>query len=132
MTQKTKLATIISDPVFRRGFSLLLKEIENIELTWQVFELDGLLQITSSPDIIFVDTGNYVRKGLDIANEIFKRFPYSRIIILTVFEDNLYHKLFQDCGIHGLLKKPVRKDFLGNAIKCISIGGKYFMDREIL
>lgn len=115
--EKITLAFIVSEPVFNRGLGLLINELEGIELQKRSFEPGGLLRSGLSPDVILLDTGNDFGGDLKTAASLVDFFPLSKVLLLSNFDEPRYIASVKSIGAHGLLKKPVNKNQLGDAIK---------------
>lgn len=117
--EKIKLALIISEPVFNRGLGLLINELEGIELQKKAFEAGGLIRAGLTPDVIIMDTGNDFSCDLREAASLVGAFPSSKILLLSNFDNPKYLESVKSIGAHGLLRKPVNKNQLFEAIESL-------------
>jgi DNA-binding NarL/FixJ family response regulator len=125
--EQIKVAIIVAEPTFKRGLSLLLKEFEYVEVVAECFEAENLMKSKFTPDIIILDTATPINKGLETAKIIKNHYPDSKIIILTIYAELYLSRIVEGNKINGLLTKPVSLERLGNAIRVVASGNKYFI-----
>lgn len=64
------------------------------------------------PDMIFTDIKMPKMDGMQLAQQVSKHFPNTKIVILTAYDDFEYAKLAIEYGVIGYLLKPImKKDF---------------------
>ncbi len=109
-----KLSILLVDDhqLFREGIASLLNAQQDLEVTGQAG--DGLEALTLvrdlKPDLIMMDISMPVCNGLEATRHILARFPETRILILTVHEEE--QKLFEAirAGASGYLLKSSDSD----------------------
>lgn len=64
------------------------------------------------PDLIFTDIKMPMMNGLELAEQVSKHFPKTKVVILTAHDDFDYAKKAINYGVIGYLLKPImKKDF---------------------
>jgi DNA-binding NarL/FixJ family response regulator len=114
---KTKLATIIADPTFRRGLNMLLKEIKDIELIAESYESKDFLNLSLKPDLIILDTTTRFTEGLNDATLLVNHIPGLKVILLTHHDVTASQLVTVDSCVHAFLKKPFSLLELTSTIK---------------
>lgn len=75
------------------------------------------------PDIILMDLNMPVMDGVQSTREIVREIPSSRIIILTIFDDDNYVFEGVSAGAIGYLMKDVSAEDLINSVRTVAHGG---------
>lgn len=75
------------------------------------------------PDVILLDIKMPDGDGFLAANEIRRRFPSIKVIMLTGYENNLYISEAINLGVSGFITKNCPKRLLLNSIRVVMDGG---------
>lgn len=76
-------------------------------------------------NIILMDIEMPVKNGLDATKEIMEKFPFTKVIIVSMYADeNITRKVFMS-GARGFITKNSTEQELFLAIKIVREGGKY-------
>ena len=125
LAQTTIRILIVDDhEIVRKGLCAVLGEDESFEVVGQAGS--GNLAVTLAmqlhPDIVLLDIvlGSY--NGLDIAQQLQRACPETRIVILTghKVEDHLFRAM--RIGVHGYLQKAMPVSELLNALHAVHRG----------
>ena len=86
---KIKLLLVDDHELFNDGLKSLLAFEEHLDIVGQVFDgKDVIYNVQKhTPDIVFLDINLPHRNGMDIAKEILKDFSATKVILLTMYED---------------------------------------------
>jgi DNA-binding NarL/FixJ family response regulator len=113
-------------PMFRQGLKALL-EREGYEVVAEA--ADGLEAVRqaqqSKPDIAVLDLGMPMLNGIDAARDIHKRIPDTRVVLLTMYEEDAYVLEALRAGIRGYVLKAQAAADLVNAIREVLRGAIY-------
>ena len=125
LAQTTIRILIVDDhEIVRKGLCAVLGEDESFEIVGQAGSgnLAVTLAMQLQPDIVLLDIvlGSY--NGLDIAQQLQRACPETRIVILTghKVEDHLFRAM--RIGVHGYLQKAMPVSELLNALHAVHRG----------
>jgi len=125
LAQTTIRILIVDDhEIVRKGLCAVLGEDESFEVVGQAGSgnLAVTLAMQLQPDIVLLDIvlGSY--NGLDIAQQLQRACPETRIVILTghKVEDHLFRAM--RIGVHGYLQKAMPASELLNALHAVHRG----------
>lgn len=127
---KTKIFIVDDHDLIRDGLKALLEFEDKIEIAGEVADCDQLNKLLEIeiPDIILLDIGLPKKSGIEITEELSKKYPAIRVIILSgnMDEDSIFNAI--KAGVKGYLPKSAKKSELVAAIKQVSEGGEYYSD----
>uniref|UniRef100_UPI0006D02E65 response regulator n=1 Tax=Clostridium sp. NkU-1 TaxID=1095009 RepID=UPI0006D02E65 len=115
-----KVMIVDNETVIRKGLAHIIQwESLGCIVTAQAEDgVDALEQISrSQPDIVISDIRMPGMDGLDLAQEIFKHYPWIKVIILTGFPDFEYAKRAISYQVVDFVLKPVSLENLTEAIE---------------
>jgi two-component system response regulator DegU len=127
-SEKTISIVLIDDhKLFREG----VKRILEFEPTFNVLAegSDGSeaskLVSENEPDVVLMDINMPDMNGVEATANLMKHFPGTKIIILSIHDDESYVTHALTTGAQGYLLKEMDSDSLIDAIKVVSDGGSY-------
>lgn len=111
-------------PVVRQGLHSLLAEYADIKVIGTAANGPSALKLAAElqPNIILLDIRLAGTDGLNVAQQLRKRQPDSRIIILTSYDDDEYLLEAAQVGVHGYMLKGTSAEVLASAIRSIHEG----------
>ena len=119
--QDTGIRVLLVDDheVVRRGLRTILKGEPDIEVVGEAASGEEALQIVKElePDVILMDIRIKGMDGLQATREIKKLHPNILVIMLTVFNSELYATEALRAGAVGYITKDCPKELLSNAIR---------------
>jgi NarL family two-component system response regulator LiaR len=116
---------IVDDhPMIRRGISSLLSSHTDLEVVGMAGDGINALKLaeTTSPDIILLDIMMPGSDGLDVAQQLHKRYPQSKIIILTAYENQEYVIRALRAGAYAYLLKGSADETLVDSVRAVHRG----------
>ncbi|HBE19033.1 MAG TPA: DNA-binding response regulator [Cyanobacteria bacterium UBA11149] len=119
-----KILLVDDQSLIRRGLKALL----NFEPDFQIIgEADnGEIAIhqveTLQPDIVLMDIRMPIMDGVAATREISQRFPQTKVLVLTTFDDNEYVTQALQYGAVGYLLKDTPPEELAQAIRTVHKG----------
>ena len=124
-----KIKVLIADDhaVLRSGLKMMLNSQSDMEVVAEASQDSEtvLLSEKYQPDIILLDITMPEHGGIKIIPEIKRRCPSSRILVLTMHDDDSYLKDVLKVGGNGyILKKAADTDLL-SAIRSVCRGENY-------
>ncbi len=123
---RTTISILIVDDheIVRKGLCAVLREDENFEVVGQTASgnLAVTLAIQLQPDIVLLDIVLGSSNGLDIAQQLQRACPKTRIVLLTghKVDDHLLRAM--RIGVHGYLQKAMSASELLNALHAVYRG----------
>ncbi|WP_226643227.1 response regulator [Mesobacillus subterraneus] len=127
----TKIVIIDDHQLFREG----VKRILDFEPTFEVVAEgdDGSEAISlveqHQPDVIIMDINMPNRNGVEATAELIEKYPDSKVIILSIHDDENYVTHALKTGATGYLLKEMDADALVEAVKVVADGGSYLHPR---
>lgn len=125
-----KIALVDDHPVFRLGLTGLLKELEDIEISFEaangIEALDKLK--TCKPDIILMDLEMPLMNGIEATELVRKLYPDIKIVILTMHESEEFVTHLLKLGCNGYLLKDYKIDLITEAIHRVAENKFFFKD----
>ncbi|MEW6351803.1 MAG: response regulator transcription factor [Thermodesulfobacteriota bacterium] len=126
----TKQRVLIAEDhaILRDGLRSLLSSDEDIEIAGEAVDgREAVLCVRNlRPDIVLMDLSMPRLHGVEALREIKKVAPETKILVLTVHENEEYISATLEAGVNGyLLKKDATHAELLRAIKAISKGRVY-------
>jgi two-component system, NarL family, response regulator DegU len=127
----TKIVIIDDHQLFREG----VKRILDFEPTFEVVAEgdDGSEAVAlveqNQPDVIIMDINMPNRNGVEATAELIEKYPDSKVIILSIHDDENYVTHALKTGATGYLLKEMDADALVEAVKVVADGGSYLHPR---
>ncbi len=116
---------IVADHVIlRQGIHVMLNEEDGFEVVGEAEDEKAALALTRElkPDIVLVDISLEVTSGLDIAQQLLRSSPDTRIMLIAGSSDE--QLLFEALriGVHGYLHRTLSIDDLRRALRAVQRG----------
>ena len=83
------------------------------------------LALTLRPDLTVLDVGMPLMNGMDAAREILKELPRTRVILLTMYTEDVYVLTALRAGVSGYVVKTRASGDLVQAIRDVQKGNFY-------
>jgi DNA-binding NarL/FixJ family response regulator len=122
---------IVDDHVIlRQGICLMLNEEDDFEVVGDAGNGKAALTLALElqPDIVLLDIFLGTSNGLDIAKQLLRSCPETRIVLFSGFDDE---NLLLDAiriGVHGYLQKKLSIDELQSALRAVHHGERVLGD----
>ncbi|RME85054.1 MAG: DNA-binding response regulator [Caldilineae bacterium] len=121
-----RIRVLIADdhPIVRQGIRSLLSQYDDLEVAGEAGTGPAVLEQVAriQPDVVLLDIRMAGANGIEIARELRRTRPETRIIILTTYDDEEYLFGALQVGAHAYLLKDVSLDTLPAAIRAIHRG----------
>ena len=121
-----RLRVLISDDhqLFRRGLRMVLEDEDDIEVVAEAGDGNEAVELAleHAPDVVVLDVRMPGRSGIEAARAIRAEQPGTRILVLTISddEDDLYEAI--KAGANGYLLKEISIDEIADAVRQIHAG----------
>ncbi|HLQ70545.1 MAG TPA: response regulator transcription factor [Bacillota bacterium] len=126
-TKEIKIVLIDDHKLFREGVKRIL-EFEpsfNVVAEGDDGAVASKLVKENDPDVVLMDINMPDVNGVQATADLVKYFPDTRVIILSIHDDENYVTHALKTGAQGYLLKEMDSDSLIEAIKVVSDGGSY-------
>ena len=125
-----KLKIVLADDhlVVRKGIKNLLEEEQEFLVIGEASNGQEAIEVVEElhPDLLIIDIRMPVMNGLEATQRLTDRLTHTRILILSMHEDEDYILQSIEAGASGYLLKDTSKEEFVKAIRAIGQGGKYF------
>ena len=131
MPKPIRVLVVDDHAIVREGICSLLARRKDIEVVGEAADgkraIDAVVQF--DPDVVLMDIQMPVLNGLDATREIHKRFPSTRILVLTQHESKEYVVPLLRAGAVGYITKTARASEVIGAIRAVYDEGAYLPPR---
>jgi len=125
-----KLRLLLGDdhPLVRHGLRKVLEERPEWEVVSEVGEGREAVReaIAHKPDVAILDVAMPLLNGIDAAQQIVRRAPETRILMLSMHADEAYVMRAVQAGATGYMVKDAAGKELLTAIESVAAGRPYF------
>jgi two-component system response regulator NreC len=128
-----KIRVLLTDDhmLFRQGIRTLLSAEPDMEIAGEANNAaDGVaLARQSRPDVVLMDIGMAGMSSFEATRQIRKERPESRVVFLSMYDDEDYAAECVDIGANGYILKESPAEQLVTAIREVHRGGSYLSPR---
>jgi DNA-binding NarL/FixJ family response regulator len=126
-TAKARILIVDDHPVVREGLAMHLAAQRDLEVCGEAEDLPGALALLTSarPDVAIVDISLKNSNGIDLIRRIKDRNDNVRILVWSMYPENLYAERVLRAGAHGYLNKGQATHHVLEAVRAILQGQVY-------
>jgi len=128
-----KIRVLLTDDhtLFRQGIRTLLSQEQDIEVTGEAANASDAVALArqSRPDVVLMDIGMGGMSSFEATRLIRKERPETRVLFLSMYDDEDYVAECVDMGASGYILKETPADQLLTAIREVYRGGSYLSPR---
>ena len=125
-----KIRIVMADDhdVVRLGISALLSTVPEFDVVGQASDGEEAVAAVKkfSPDVVILDLEMPKMSGVEAAKIIKLKYPKTKILILSGFENEKYVTEILRSGSGGYVVKNVAKEELADAIRTVAEGKRFF------
>ncbi len=129
----TKIRVLITDDhmLFRQGIRNLLSAESDLEVVAEAANASESVAFTGQfkPDVVLMDIGMTGMSSFEATRQIRKERPESRVLFLSMYDDEDYLAECVEIGASGYVLKDSPADQLITAIREVYRGGSYLSPR---
>ena len=122
--EPVRVLVVDDHALFRRGLGLVLEAEDGIEVVGEAGDgVAGLARAAElAPDVVLMDVRMPAMSGIDAARHMAEQVPATRVVMLTVSdeEDDLYEAI--KVGAAGYLLKEISVDEVAGAVRSVMQG----------
>jgi len=128
---KIRLAIADDQLLFRRGLLSLLKDYEELEVIIEACNGKDLLEQLkgNSVDLVITDLEMPIMDGIEATENIKKKYPDTKILALTMHNEDSFVVHLIEKGVNGFLLKDYDIELIVDAIHSVMETGYYLNDR---
>ena len=126
-TKPIKIVIVDDHDLLREGIRARLADQTDITIIGEGSDGNDAVRLckTLSPDVILLDISMPDKNGMEAAIEIRACTPATKILFISVFDDNEYVQEALRIGANGFVLKDVCKPEMLNAIRTVAKGATY-------
>ena len=126
----TKYKILVADDhgIVRKGLRFLLELQEDIEVVGEAGDGREAVQMAEElrPNMIVLDIAMPQLNGIDAAEQILRRSPETKVILLSMYADEEYLTRALTAGVNGYLIKDSAEVDLVRAVRAVAAGKSFF------
>ena len=128
MAKKTRIAIVDDHTIVRAGLSSLLEAESDFEVVGEASEAGGAATLAREmkPDVFIMDISMPNVSGFEAIRRVLEVSPTSKVVVLTMHEDERYVFQALEAGASGYLVKGSPPSELHTAIRAVVRGEAYF------
>ncbi len=130
MTAPERIRVVIVDdhPMMRDGLRALMASVADVEVVGEAADGDAARKETqlTHPDVVVMDLHMPGTNGVDATRAILHAVPTTRVLVLTMFEDDESVFAAMRAGASGYLIKGAQQDEIIRAIRSVAAGQAIF------
>jgi len=128
MVGKTRIAIVDDHTIVRAGLSSLLEAQADFEVVGEASEAAAAAKLAQDlkPDVFIMDISMPTVSGFEAIRRVLEVSPASKVVVLTMHEDERYVFQALEAGASGYLVKGSPPSELHTAIRAVVRGEAYF------
>jgi two-component system, NarL family, response regulator DegU len=123
----TKIVIIDDHQLFREGVKRILEFEKSFLVVAEGDDGSEALRLVEEfqPDVVIMDINMPQKNGVEATRELVDKYPDTKIIILSIHDDENYVTHALQTGASGYLLKEMDADALIEAVRVVAEGGSY-------
>jgi DNA-binding NarL/FixJ family response regulator len=124
---KARVLIVDDHPVIREGLAMHLSTQPDLEVCGEAEDLSGALALMASvrPDVAIIDISLKNSNGIDLIRRIKGRHDEVRILVWSMYPENLYAERALRAGARGYMNKGQATHHVLDAVRAILQGQVY-------
>ncbi len=126
---KTIRIALVDDHILvREGIRTLLSMVDHFEIAGEAGSGSEALELVAreQPDILLMDIGLKDINGLELTGIIKKRHPATKVLILSMYDNQEYVSSSLRMGASGYVLKEAPSQDIISAIDVLAVGGRFY------
>ncbi|WP_260286779.1 response regulator [Peribacillus aracenensis] len=124
---KTSIVIIDDHQLFREGVKRILDFESSFDVVAEGDDGSEAMDLveTHKPDVVIMDINMPTMNGVEATKMLVNRYPETKVIILSIHDDENYVQHALKTGAQGYLLKEMDADALIDAVRVVAEGGSY-------
>ncbi|AXN38767.1 response regulator [Peribacillus butanolivorans] len=124
---KTSIIIIDDHQLFREGVKRILDFESSFDVVAEGDDGSEAMDLveTHKPDVVIMDINMPNMNGVEATKMLVSRYPETKVIILSIHDDENYVQHALKTGAQGYLLKEMDADALIDAVRVVAEGGSY-------
>ncbi|MGG1486709.1 response regulator transcription factor [Peribacillus castrilensis] len=124
---KTSIIIIDDHQLFREGVKRILDFESSLDVVAEGDDGSEAMDLVSThkPDVVILDINMQNMNGIEATKMLINRYPETKVIILSIHDDENYVQHALKTGAQGYLLKEMDADALIDAVRVVAEGGSY-------
>jgi DNA-binding NarL/FixJ family response regulator len=120
-----KTIIVEDQELIKKSLKIVLESISDIKIVGMAGNGEEAIKLCEqeNPEIVLMDIQMPIMDGVKATEEIKKRMPHIKVIILTTFQDITHVMSALNAGAEGYILKAVDPEFLASGIQMVYHGG---------
>jgi len=133
MNEKIRVLICDDHTLFREGIKAILEDEHWIEIVGEANDgRQAVLEVTRlDPDVVLMDVSMPDLGGVEATHRILQTSRKTKILILTMYEEEEVIARCLDAGASGYILKDISRPHLIHAIEAVHSGGQYLSSRAL-
>jgi len=126
--ERLRIVIVEDHPMFRKGLRALISSVEDFEVAGEASDGDQavLVALDLLPDVVLMDLQLPGQSGISAIREIVAASPTTRILVVTLFDDDDSVFAALRAGARGYILKNTDETDMIRAIRTIAAGESLF------
>ena len=123
-----KLALADDQVLFRRGLTMLLRDLPDVQVVFECANGEELLTglKNNSVDVVLLDLEMPVLDGMCTMKRMREEFPRVKVIVLSMHSEEKFIVHLMELGANGYVLKTAEPDEIEDAIHAVATTGYHF------
>lgn len=129
---KVKVLLVEDHPIFRKGLAQIIDATPNLAVCGEADDYFGALRLLAErdPDVAIVDISLRDASGIELVKDIRRKHPRVLILMLSMFDENIYAERALRAGARGYLMKAEAPETVITAVNRI-LAGKVYVSENV-
>ncbi len=126
--ERLRIVIVEDHPMFRKGLRALISSVADFEVVGEASDGDQAVQVALDllPDVVLMDLQLPGQSGISAIREIVAASPTTRILVVTLFDDDDSVFAALRAGARGYILKDTDETDMIRAIRTIAAGESLF------
>jgi len=122
-----RIALVDDHPLFRAGIRSILAQQPDFHVVAEAADARQAYEVVdqSNPEVIVVDLNLPGVDGISVTRELLRRQPQMKVLILSMFTDEIHAARALAAGAMGYAMKTQPGEELMDAVRCVGRGERY-------
>ncbi|HTQ40403.1 MAG TPA: response regulator transcription factor [Pirellulales bacterium] len=131
-TAAARILIVDDHPIVREGLAIQISTQPDLEICGEAVDITGALSVleTTHPNVAIIDISLKNCNGVDLIQRIKHRNPDVRILVWSMYPENIYAERALRAGAHGYLNKAQPTQHVLEAIRTV-LSGKVYVSGEV-